>query len=149
LSLLRHLKLPQDGAREDGGRQLISFGWLWFDSADKLSAQLNQATTELAGLRNRLNAAGSEVEQRLQSSTIPDLLPPLIPGSLAQQKAQLSESLDLNRSGLQTNLNRQRTSTVVNSLPGTLRVLLGGIFNNGGAAARQGRTIPVAPTPCF
>ena len=106
--------------------QLISFGWLWFDSADKLSAQLNQATTELSGLRNRVNAAGSGAElQRLQASTIPGLLPPLIPGSLAQQKAQLSESLDLNRSGLQTNLNRQRTSTVVNSLPGTLRVLLG------------------------
>jgi hypothetical protein len=104
----------------------LSFGWLWFDSADKLSAQLNQATTELSGLRNRVNAAGSEAElQRLQASTIPGLLPPLIPGSLAQQKAQLSESLDLNRSGLQTNLNRQRTSTVVNSLPGTLRVLLG------------------------
>jgi len=57
--------------------QLISFGWLWFDSADKLSAQLNQATTELSGLRNRVNAAGSEAElQRLQASTIPGLLPP-------------------------------------------------------------------------
>ena len=90
--------------------QLISFGWLWFDSADKLSAQLNQATTELAGLRNRLNAAGSEAElQRLQASTIPGLLPPLIPGSLAQQKTQLTEALDQSRSSLQANLNRQRT----------------------------------------
>jgi hypothetical protein len=106
--------------------QLISFGWLWFDSADKLSAQLNQATTELSGLRNRVNAAGSGAElQRLQASTIPGLLPPLIPGSLAQQKAQLSESLDLNRSGLQTNLNRQRNATLANSIPGILRVLLG------------------------
>jgi len=57
--------------------QLISFGWLWFDSADKLSAQLNQATTELFGLRNRVNAAGSEAElQLLQASTIAGLLPP-------------------------------------------------------------------------
>jgi len=103
--------------------------------ADEDRRALSRQTVQLAGLRNRLNAAGSEAElQRLQASTIPGLLPPLIPGSLAQQKAQLSESLDLNRSGLQTNLNRQRTSTVVNSLPGTLRVLLGGIFNNGGAA---------------
>ena len=102
--------------------------------ADEDRRALSRQTVQLAGLRNRLNAAGSEVELRLQASTIPGLLPPLIPGSLAQQKAQLSESLDLNRSGLQTNLNRQRTSTVVNSLTGTLRVLLGGIFNNGGAA---------------
>jgi hypothetical protein len=106
--------------------QLISFGWLWFDSGDKLSQQLNQATTQLAGLRNRLNAASSEAElQRLQASTIPGLLPPLIPGSLLQQKAQLIEALDLRRSVLQNNLNRQRTDTMVNSLPGTLRVLLG------------------------
>ncbi len=106
--------------------QLISFGWLWFDSADKLSAQLNQATTELAGLRNRLNAAGSEAElQRLQASTIPGLLPPPVPGSLAQQKAQLTEALDLSRSRLAANLSRQRTSAVVNSIPRTLSVLLG------------------------
>ena len=51
--------------------------------------------------------------------------PPLVPGSIAQQKAQLTEALDLNRSRLKANLNRQRTSTVVNSIPGTLRVLLG------------------------
>jgi hypothetical protein len=109
--------------------QLISFGWLWFDSADKLSAQLNQATTELAGLRNRLNAAGSEAElQQIQASTISGLLPPLVPGSIAQQKAQLTEALDLSRSRLEANLSRQRTSTVVNSLPGTLRVLLGAII---------------------
>ena len=106
--------------------QLISFGWLWFDSADKLSAQLNQATTELSGLRNRLNAAGSEAElQQIQASTISGLLPPLVPGSIPQQKAQLTEALDLSRSRLQANLSRQRTGTVVNSIPGTLRVLLG------------------------
>jgi hypothetical protein len=106
--------------------QLISFGSLWFASGVKLSDQFNQATTELAALRNRLNAASSEAElQQIQSSTIPGLLPPLMPGSIAQQKAQLTEALDLNRSRLQANLNRQRTSTVVNSIPGTLRVLLG------------------------
>ena len=106
--------------------QLISFGWLWFDSGDKFSQQLNQATTELAGLRSRLNATGSEAElQRLQASTIPGLLPPLVPGTIPQQKAQLIEALDLSRSRLKANLSRQRTSTVVNSIPGTLRVLLG------------------------
>ena len=106
--------------------QLISFGSLWIASGVKLYDQLNQATTELAGLRNRLNAASSEAElQRLQATTIPGLLPPLIPGSLPQQKAQLTEALDLSRSRLQANLSRERTATLVNSLPGTLRVLLG------------------------
>jgi len=106
--------------------QLISFGWLWFDSGVKLTDKINQATTELAGLRNRLNGAGTEAElQRIQASTIPGLLPPLIPGSITQQKTQLIEALDLRRSGLQTNLNRQRTDTLVNAIPGTLRVLLG------------------------
>jgi hypothetical protein len=51
-----------------------------------------------------------------------------VPGSIAQQKAQLTEALDLNHSRLQANLNRQRTSTVVNSIPGTLRVLLGALI---------------------
>jgi hypothetical protein len=106
--------------------QLIGFGSLWIASGNELSDQLNQTSSQLAGLRNRLNAASSEAElQRLQASTIPGLLPPLVPGSIAQQKAQLTEALDLNRSRLQANLNRQRTSTVVNSIPGTLRVLLG------------------------
>jgi hypothetical protein len=106
--------------------QLISFGWLWFDSGAQLTDQFNQATTELSGLRNRLNGAGTEAElQQLQASTIPGLLPPLIPGSITQQKTQLTEALDLRRSGLQTNLNRQRTDTLVNAIPGTLRVLLG------------------------
>jgi hypothetical protein len=106
--------------------QLISFGWLWFDSGEKLTEQLNQATTEIAGLRNRLSGAGSEAElQLLQSTTIPGLLPPLVPGTIGQQKTQLTEALDLRRSGLQTNLNRQRTDTLVNAIPGTLRVLLG------------------------
>jgi hypothetical protein len=106
--------------------QLISFGLLWIDSGNELANQLNQASSQLTGLRNRLNAASSEAElQRLQASTIPGLLPPLMPGSIAQQKTQLTEALDLSHSRLQANLSRQRTSTVVNSIPGTLRVLLG------------------------
>ena len=61
----------------------------------------------------------------LQASTIPGLLPPLIPGSIAQQKTQLTEALDLKRSGLKANLSRQRTDSLLNSLPRTLSVLLG------------------------
>lgn len=56
---------------------LISFGWLWIASGNTLSEQLNQTSSQLAGLRNRLNAASSEAElQRLQASTVPGLLPP-------------------------------------------------------------------------
>jgi hypothetical protein len=109
--------------------QLISFGWLWIDSGNQLSEELSKNSTALAELRNRLNAVNSEAElQRLQATTIPGLLPPLVPGSIAQQKAQLTEALDLSRSRLKANLSRQRTSAVVNSIPGTLRVLLGAII---------------------
>lgn len=80
----------------------------------------------LAGLRTRLNAAGSETElQRLLAATAPGLLPPLAPGPLPQQKVQLSEALDLSLSRLRANLSGQRTATLVTSLPGTLRVLIG------------------------
>jgi hypothetical protein len=108
--------------------QLISFGWLWFDSGNQLSQELSKNSAALTALRNRLNAAVSEAELRLQASTIPGLLPPLAPGSIAQQKDQLTEALDLSRSRLVANLSRQRTSTVVNFLPGSLRVLLGAMI---------------------
>jgi hypothetical protein len=108
--------------------------WRLFMSAEALESayfsrctqELSKNSTALTALRNRVNAASSEAElQQIQSSTIPGLLPPLMPGSIPQQKAQLTEALDLSRSRLQANLSRQRTGTVVNSLPGTLRVLLG------------------------
>ena len=106
--------------------QLISFGSLWIESGNQLSQELSKNSTALTALRNRVNAASSEAElQQIQSSTIPGLLPPLMPGSIPQQKAQLTEALDLSRSRLQANLSRQRTSAVVNSIPRTLSVLLG------------------------
>jgi hypothetical protein len=106
--------------------QLISFGSLWIESGNQLSQELSKNSTALSALRNRVNAASSEVElQQIQSSTIPGLLPPLMPGSIPQQKGQLTEALDLSRSRLQANLSRQRTSAVVNSIPRTLSVLLG------------------------
>ena len=109
--------------------QLISFGSLWIESGNQLSVELSKNSTALTALRNRLNAASSEAElQQIQSSTIPGLLPPPVPGTIAQQKAQLTEALDLSRSRLKANLSRQRTSAVVNSIPGTLRVLLGAII---------------------
>jgi hypothetical protein len=48
-----------------------------------------------------------------------------VPGTIAQQKAQLTEALDLSRSRLEANLSRQRISTVVNSIPLFLGLLLG------------------------
>lgn len=105
---------------------LISFGSLWIESGNQLSQELSKNSTAFTALRSRVNAASSEVElQQIQSSTIPGLLPPLMPGSIPQQKAQLTEALDLSRYRLQANLSRQRTSAVVNSIPRTLSVLLG------------------------
>ena len=106
--------------------QLISFGSLWIESGNQLSQELSKNSTALTALRNRVNAASSEAElQQIQSSTIPGLLPPLMTGSIPQQKAQLTEALDLSRSRLQANLSRQRTSAVVNSIPRTLSVIMG------------------------
>ena len=106
--------------------QLISFGSLWIESGNQLSQELSKNSTALTALRNRVNAASSEAElQQIQSSTIPGLLPPLMPGSIPQQKAQLTEALDLSRTRLQVNLSRQRTSAVVNSIPRTLSVIMG------------------------
>lgn len=106
--------------------QLISFASLWIESGNQLSEEISKNSTALTALRNRLNAASSEAElQQIQSSTIPGLLPPLMPGSIPQQKAQLTAALDLSRSRLQANLKLQRTSAVVNSIPRTLSVLLG------------------------
>jgi hypothetical protein len=106
--------------------QVIGFGWLWWESGNQLSGQLTQASTQLAGLRTRLIAAGSQSElQRLLAATAPGLLPTLAPGPLPQQKAQLSEALDLSLSRLRANLSGQRTATLVTSMPGTLRVLIG------------------------
>ena len=106
--------------------QLISFGSLWIESGNQLSQELSKNSTALTALRNRVNSASSEAElQQIQSSTIPGLLPPLMPGSIPQQKAQLTEALDLSRTRLQVNLSRQRTSAVVNSIPRTLSVMLG------------------------
>lgn len=77
-------------------------------------------------VRTRLNGAASEAElQRLLAGLNPGLLPPPTPGPLPQQKAQLTEALDLSRSRLEANLSAQRTSTLINSIPGTVRVVLG------------------------
>jgi hypothetical protein len=106
--------------------QLLGFCWLWLDSGNQLSAQINQATNQLAVVRTRLNGAASEAElQRLLAGLNPGLLPPPTPGPLLQQKGQLTEALDLSRSRLAANLSAQRTSMLINSIPGTVRVVLG------------------------
>lgn len=106
--------------------QLFAYGWLWIDSGTQLNGQLSQATSQLAVVRTRLDGAASEPDlQRILTSLSPGLLPPLAPGTLPQQKAQLTEALEFSRSRLQANLSSQRTATLVNAIPGTLRVVLG------------------------
>lgn len=106
--------------------QLLCFVWLWIDSQDQINAQLTRASSQLADLSARINATGSRPElQRLLASTTPGLLPPLPQGSLPQQKTQLVKALDLSRSRLQANISSQRTSVLVNAIPGTLRVIIG------------------------
>lgn len=105
--------------------QLFAYGWLWIDSGTQLNGQLSQATSQFAVVRTRLDGAASEPDlQRILASLSPGLLPPLAPGTLPQQKAQLTEALEFSRSRLQANLSSQRTATLVNAIPGTLRVVL-------------------------
>jgi hypothetical protein len=123
-----YLRHNSDEARslKTGTLQLLGFCWLWLDSGNQLSAQINQATNQLAVVRTRLNGAASEAElQRLLAGLNPGLLPPPTPGPLLQQKGQLTEALDLSRSRLAANLSAQRTSMLINSIPGTVRVVLG------------------------
>jgi hypothetical protein len=106
--------------------QVMCFAWLWVESGNQLAGQISRESTQLAALRSRLITAGSEAElQRVLATTTPGLLPPLAPGPLPRQKAQLDEALTLSFSRLQTNLSAQRAGTLVKSIPGALRVLIG------------------------
>ncbi|MEB3316794.1 MAG: hypothetical protein VKO39_01430 [Cyanobacteriota bacterium] len=104
--------------------QLIGFGWLWLESGNQLTAQFSQVSTELAHLpqRRRLRC---RPPQRLLASASPGLLSSLSSGGLPQQKALLNGALDLPLSRLQSNLNPQRTTTLRNAIPATVRVVAG------------------------
>ena len=106
--------------------QLIGFAWLWADSDQLLSRQIRQGEANVADLRGRILASGSQAElQSLLAASNPGPLPPLKAGSLSEQRQQLSEAIAINASRLSSDLREQRSSMLRSSLPGTLRVFFG------------------------
>ena len=106
--------------------QLIGYAWLWADSDSQLNRQINQGESGIAALRSRIQASRSEAELgSLLAAANPGPLPPLQGGSLAERKQQLSEAIAINTSRISSSLRDQRAETLRNSLPGSLRVLVG------------------------
>ena len=106
--------------------QVIGYAWLWADSDSQLNRQINQGERGVAALRSRIQASRSEAELgSLLAAANPGPLPPLQGGSLAERKQQLSEAIAINTSRISSSLRDQRAETLRNSLPGSLRVLVG------------------------
>lgn len=55
-------------------------------------------------------------------------LPAISAGSLADHKQQLAKAIDANGAAFSANLSSERSAMLSNSIPGTLRVLLGALI---------------------
>jgi len=109
--------------------QLAGFAWLWADSDNQINRQINQGERNVAALRSRIGASSSEAELRnLLASANVGPLPPLRAGALPDQKQQISDAIAIQASRLSSTLREQRATMLRNSLPGSLRVLLGAVI---------------------
>jgi hypothetical protein len=59
-------------------------------------------------------------------------------GSLADHKQQLAKAIDANGASFSTNLSSERSAILRNSIPGTLRVLLGALIVTPSSSPCQG-----------
>lgn len=112
--------------------QLIGFGWLWVSSERQLDGRLSQVEAQRSALLSPLLATASQAELRQRLIQVPPggfPAPPvgLLTASapLEAQKRQLSEATQGALNTLRANLRNERTNLLRNSLPGSLRVLLG------------------------
>jgi len=71
------------------------------------------------------NAAHALLINQLQTSLT---LAAITAGSLADHKPQLAKAIDANGASFSTNLSSERSAMLGNSIPGTLRVLLGALI---------------------
>jgi hypothetical protein len=109
--------------------QLIGFTWLWFDSDSQVNARILQGETNRISLQQALAASASDRElQALLASTNLGPLPAFSSPSLADHKQQLTQALAANGAAFNTNLRSERSAMLANSIPGTLRVLLGSLI---------------------
>jgi acyl-CoA synthetase (AMP-forming)/AMP-acid ligase II len=58
----------------------------------------------------------------------PGTLPSLAAGSLADHKQQLAQAIDAHTTAFNANLRGERSAMLTNSLPGSVRVLLGALI---------------------
>ena len=109
--------------------QLIGFTWLWFDSDSSVQVRILQDKRDRSSLQQALIASKSDSEiQNLLSRGNAGPLPLLPAGSLAEHKQQLAQAIDANGASFSTNLSSERSAMLPNSIPGTLRVLLGALI---------------------
>jgi hypothetical protein len=112
--------------------QIIGFTWLWFDSDRTVTSRILQDERERASLQQALIATRSDNEiQSLLARSNAGPLPSLPAGSLADHKQQLAQAIAANGANLSANLSAERNAMLANSLPGSLRVVLGALIVSG------------------
>ncbi len=104
---------PGDGTAMAGDRDLLP-------GAHRIE-QSRQMGLGLEGA----NAAHALLINQLQTSLT---LAAITAGSLADHKQQLAKAIDANGASFSTNLSSERAAMLPNSIPGTLRVLLGALI---------------------
>jgi hypothetical protein len=112
--------------------QLLGVGWLWIDSQRQLDARVSQVESERASLLSPLLASRSEAELGQRLTQIPPGGFPAPPASLLSagasltiQKQGLSDATEGALATIKRNLRKERNTLLRNSLPGSLRVLIG------------------------
>ena len=109
--------------------QLIAFIWLWVDSDRQVSARILQGEKNASALQRAVASSTSDADlQALLARSNAGPFPPITAGSLADHKQQLSQAIEANGAAFSTNLSTERTEMLKNSIPGTLRVLLGALI---------------------
>lgn len=116
--------------------QMLSYGWLWLDSASQLKGAISDAESRVAPLRSRISGAADETTLlSVMSNGRP--LPPLPADRppLAAQKREFLAAVDRDLSNLRTRLEQQRRQQLTSLLVGTLRGVAGAAVVAGGLLA--------------
>jgi hypothetical protein len=109
--------------------QLIAFTWLWFDSDRQVNASIRQGERNRFAIQKGVLGSSSDRElQALLAGVNLGPLPAITAGSLADHKQQLTKAIDANGAVFSASLRRERSAMLRNSIPGTLRVLLGALI---------------------
>jgi len=109
--------------------QLIAFIWLWVDSDRQVSSRILQGEKTASALQRAVASSISDGElQSLLARSNAGPFPAITTGSLADHKQQLAQAIEANGAALSNNPSAERTEMLKDSIPGTLRVLLGALI---------------------